>query len=183
MNAAGISSKLEIKLPRTKGQTMKLHSGWLAAGLLLAVVLACNISKNGNNSNSNNSNSNKSSNSSSNTRPANADVYVATIEMAKDNNGEPGDPTTSYEPSDRTVHCVAHLNKAKAGTEVKFVWKAVDVSGIKSGEITTVDYTTKSFENKVHAHLTKPADWPSGSYKVEVYINGALDKTVSYTVE
>src|SRR5713101_3318773 len=174
MNAAGISSNLEIKFPRTKGQTMKLHSGWLAAGLLLAVVLACNTSKNGNNSNSNNSNSNKSSNSSSSTRPANADVYVEKIEMAKDNNGEPGD---------RTVHCVAHLNKAKAGTEVKFVWKAVDVSGVKTGEITTVDYTTKSFENKVHAHLTKPADWPTGSYKVEVYINGALDKTVSYTVE
>src|SRR6266851_10453088 len=159
---------------------MKIHSGWLAAGLLLAVVLACNTSKNSNNSNSNNSNSNKSSNSSSN---ANADVYVDKISMAKDNNGEPGDTTTSFEPGDHTVHCVAHLNKAKAGTEVKFVWKAVDVSGVKTGEITTVDYTTKSFENKVHAHLTKPADWPSGSYKVEVYINGALDKTVSYTVE
>src|SRR5229473_4687028 len=145
MNAAGISSKLEIKLPRTKGQTMKLHSGWLAAGLLLAVVLACNTSKNGNNSNSNNSNSNKSSNSSSNKRPANADVYVERIEMAKDNNGEPGDSTTSYEPGDRTVHCVAHLNKAKAGTEIRFVWKAVDVEGVNSGELTTVEYTTKSF--------------------------------------
>ena len=171
---------------KAKDKPMKLHSGWLAAGLLLAVVLACNTSKNGNNSNSNNSNnsnSNKSSNSSSNTRPANADVYIEKIEMAKDNNGEPGDPTTSYEPGDRTVHCVAHLNKAKVGTEIRFVWKAVDVEGVKTGEITTVEYTTKSLENKVHAHLTKPADWPTGSYKVEVYVNGALDKTVNYTVE
>jgi len=162
---------------------MKRHSGWLAAGLLLFAVLACNLSKNSNNGNNSNSNTNKNSNATTNTRPANAEVYVEEISMSKDNNGEPGDPTTSYEPGDRTVHCVAHLNKAKAGTEVKFVWKAVDVSGVKTGEITTVDYTTKSFENKVHAHLTKPADWPSGSYKVEVYINGALDKTVSYTVE
>ena len=162
---------------------MKIHSGWLAAGLLLAAVLACNTTNNSNNSNSNNSNSNKSSNSSSNKRPANADVYVERIEMAKDNNGEPGDSTSSFEPGDRTIHCVAHLNKAKSGTEVKFVWWAVDVPGSKSGEMTTVDYTTKSFENKVHAHLTKPADWPTGSYKVEVYVNGALDKTVSYTVE
>ncbi len=160
---------------------MKLHSGWLAAGLLLAVVLACNTSKNGNNSN--NSNSNKSSNSSSSTRPANADVYVETISMAKDNNGEPGDTTTSFEPGDRTIHCIAALNKAKAGTEVKFVWKAIDVSGSKSGEITTIDYTTKSFENKVHAHLTKPADWPTGTYGVDVFINGALDKAIKYTVE
>lgn len=165
---------------------MKIHSGWLAAGLLLAAVLACNTNKNGNNSNSNNSNnsnSNKSSNTSAGKRPANADVYVERIEMAKDNNGEPGDTTTTYEPGDRTIHCVAHLNKAKSGTEIKFVWWAVDVPGGKNGEITTVDYTTKSFENKVHAHLTKPTDWLKGSYKVEVHINGALDKTIDYTVE
>ena len=161
---------------------MKLHSGWLAAGALLFAVLACNVS-NTNKSNSNNSNSNKSSNSSSGTRPANADVYVETISMAKDNNGEPGDTTTSFEPGDRTIHCIAALNKAKAGTEVKFVWKAIDVSGSKSGEITTIDYTTKSFENKVHAHLTKPADWPTGTYGVDVFINGALDKAIKYTVE
>jgi hypothetical protein len=164
---------------------MRLHSGWLAAGLLLAAVLACNTTKNGNNSNSNNSNnsnSNKSSNSSSNKRPANADVYIETINMAKDKDGEPGDSTTTFEPGDRTIHCVLNLNKAKAGTEVKFVWWAVDVPG-SNGEITTVDYTTKSFENKVHAHLTKPADWPKGSYKVEVHINGALDRSIDYTVE
>src|SRR5258708_40148093 len=108
---------------------MKLHSGWLAAGLLLAVVLACNTSKNGNNSNSNNSNnsnSNKSSNSSSNTRPANADVYIEKIEMAKDNNGEPGDTTTTFGASDSKIHCVINLNKAKAGTKFRTAWGAVD---------------------------------------------------------
>lgn len=164
---------------------MKRHSGWLAAGLLLFAVLACgNNNNNSNNSNSNNSNSNSNKNStSSTTKPANSDVYIDKISMAKDKDGEPGDATTSFEPGDRTIHCVADLNKAKAGTQMKFVWKAVDVSGVKAGEITTVDYTTKSFENKVHAHLTKPADWPSGSYEVDVFVNGALDKTVKYTVE
>ncbi len=162
---------------------MKLHSGWLAAGLLFAVVLACNTSKNSNNSNSNNSNSNKSSNSSSNTRPASADVYIETISMAKDKDGSPGDTATSFEPGEHTVHCVIDLNKAKSGTTVKFVWTAVDVEDSKNGEIKTIDYTTKPFENKVHAHLTLPRDWPKGKYKVEVYINGALDKTISYTVD
>ena len=103
--------------------------------------------------------------------------------MAKDKNGEAGDTTTSFEPGDRTIYCVAHLNKAKAGTQISFVWWVVDVAGIQKGAITTVDYTTKSFENKVHAHLTKPADWPKGSYTVEVHVNGALDKTIDYTVE
>ncbi len=160
---------------------MKRHSGWLAGGLLLFTVLACNLSKNTNNSNSNNSNSNKSS--SSNTRAANADVYIEQINTAKDNNGEPGESTTSFEPGDRSIHCVAELNKAKAGTQVRFVWTALDVEGSKNKEIKTIDYTTKSFENKVHGHLTLPYDWPKGTYKVEVYINGALDKTINYTVE
>jgi hypothetical protein len=86
-------------------------------------------------------------------------------------------------PGDPTVYCVVHLNKAKAGTKLRFVWKAVEVEGVESGLILKVHYVTKTFENKVNAHLTKPADWPTGSYKVEVYVNGALDKTVSYTVE
>jgi hypothetical protein len=163
---------------------MKRHSGWLAAGLLLFAVLACTSTKNGNNNNSNNSNSNNSnSNTATTNRPANADVYVDTISMAKDKDGAPGNTTTSFAPGDRTIHCVIDLNKAKAGTEIKFVWKAFDDSGTNSGKITTVDYTTKSFENKVHAHLTKPADWPTGIYGVDVFINGALDKSIKYTVE
>jgi hypothetical protein len=164
---------------------MKLHSGWLAAGLLLFAVLACNLSKNTNNTNnSNNSNSNSNKNSNSVvTRPANADVYVEQLTMAKDNNGKPGDTTTTFEAGDRTIHCIAELNKAKGGTQVKFVWKAVDVAGSKNEEIKNIDYTTKSFENKVHGHLTLPYDWPKGTYGVDVYVNGALDKTITYTIE
>jgi hypothetical protein len=165
---------------------MKRHSGWLAAGLLLFAVLACNLSKNTNNtnnSNNSNSNSNKNSNSSIIKRPANADVYVDRLTMAKDKNGDPGPTTTTFEPGDHTIHCIAELNKAKAGTQVRFVWKAVDVAGEKNEEIKTIDYTTKSFENKVHGHLTLPNDWPKGTYAVDIYINDALDKTITYTIE
>ena len=164
---------------------MKRHSGWLAAGLLLFVVLACNLSKNSNNNNSNNSNSNinKNSNTITNSRPANADVYVDEISMQKDDNGKPGEKTNTFAPGDHTIHAVADMNKAKGGTKVKFVWKAVDAGGLKNEEIKTIDYTTKSFENKVHGHLTKPTDWPKGTYEVEIYVNGALDKTIRYTIE
>jgi hypothetical protein len=162
---------------------MKRHSGWLAAGLLMFAVLACNLSKNSNNSNNSNSNTNKNTNSATINRPANADVYVDKISMAKDDDGKPGEITTTFEPGDRTIHCVADLNKAKKGTEVKFVWKAVDVAGSKNEEIKTIDYTTKSFENKIHGHLTLPYDWPKGAYEVDIYINGALDKMIKYTIE
>jgi hypothetical protein len=164
---------------------MKHHSGWLAVGLLLFAVLACNMSKNGNNNNSNNSNSNSNKNSSSSTtnRPANADVYIEKISMAKDKGGAPGDPTTTFEPGDFTIHCVINLNKAKKGTAVKFSWKAFNDSGTESSEFQSIDYTTNSFENIVHAHLTRTTDWPKGKYEVAVEINGAADKTIQFTIE
>jgi len=78
---------------------------------------------------------------------------------------------------------VINLNKAKAGTKVKFTWIGVDVEGMtKNDEIKSIDYTTNSFENKVHGHLQLPYDWPKGTYRVEVYINDNLDKTIDYTV-
>jgi hypothetical protein len=165
---------------------MKRHSGWLAAGLLMFVVLACNVSKNGNNNNSNNSNSNSNKNSSSSTtnRPANADVYIEKIRMAKDTDGKPEDTaTTTFAPGDFTIHCVINLNKAKKGTAVKFSWKAFNDSGTESSEFRSIDYTTNSFENIVHAHLTRTTDWPKGKYEVAVEINGAVDKTIEFTIE
>jgi hypothetical protein len=164
---------------------MKRHSTYFAAGLLLFAVLACNLGKNSNNSNNSNKNSNINTNKATPqpTRRADADVYVDKIYMAEDNNGKAGDETSSYAPGDRTVHCIIDLNKAKKGTEVRFIWKAVDVAGSQNEEIKTIDYTTNSFENKVHGHLTLPRDWPTGKYRVEVYINGSLDKTIDYTVQ
>lgn len=162
---------------------MKRHSGWLAAGLLLFAVLACNLSKNSNNSNNSNKTANANKATPQPTRAANAEVYVDRIYMAKDKNGDPGEETTSFAPSDRMIHCVISLNKAKKGTEVRFIWKIVDVQGSKNEEIKTIDYTTRSFENKVHGHLNLPKDWPTGKYRVEVYINGSLDKTIDYTIE
>ena len=170
---------------------MKRHSGWLAAGLVLFAVLACNLSKNNNNSNNSNSNSNnsnansnKNSNTSTRTRPANADVYIEKIRMAKDDLGKPEDTaSTTFDSGDLTIHCVINVNKAKKGTTVKFIWKVVDVPGQPGGEFKSIDYTTNSFENIVHAHLTRTTDWPKGTYEVEVEINGALDKTAQFTIE
>ncbi|MFN2576139.1 MAG: hypothetical protein ABR607_00445 [Pyrinomonadaceae bacterium] len=160
---------------------MKLNSAWLAASLLLFAVLACNLSKNNNSNNSNNRNSNSKAISQP-TRPANADVYVENISLANDENGEAGQSTTTFEPSDSKIHCVITLNKAKAGTKIKTVWIAVDVAGSKNDELKTLDYTTNSFEKNIAGYITWKGDWPKGQYRLEVYINGYLDKTIDYTV-
>ena len=154
---------------------MKRHSAWLASGLLLFVVLACNLSKNKNG----NTNVNVNVNSGSD-RPSNAEVYTDEVYAAK---SEDGSATSTFSPSDRTVHVVITLNKAKSGTDVRVVWFAEEVEGATNKELKTLEYTTKAFDKKIPGYLRWSQDWPKGRYRVAVYINGNLDRTIYYDVQ
>lgn len=138
---------------------MKIKSGWLAAGLLVFAVLACNVSTN------------------------NSSGPISEGHMAKDHNGEPGDETNTFSPSDRTVHCVVTLKEAKEGQRLKMTWSIVDAGGTKDEKLKDIEYTTTEKENGVHAQLTWPKDWPSGKYKCEVDVNGKSEKTIDYFVK
>jgi hypothetical protein len=154
---------------------MRRHPAWLAAGLLLFAVLACNLGKKTSNNNNANTNTDTEVGSGS---------AIKEVHMAKDDgSGKPGSHTNTFEPGDRTIHCVTTLNEAKAGTEMKFSWWIVDADGTQNKKIKDIDYTTKALENVIHGHLSLPQDWPTGKYKVQVYINGNLDKTIPYTVQ
>src|SRR5262249_5920894 len=126
-----------------------------------------NLRRGGSTSSSNSSWSNTPSNSST----GSADLAIQRIYMAKSNNGKPGEPALGFIPSDRTIFCVIEFNVAKAGTQIRFVWKTVEIEGSRNEEIKTVDYTTKPLEDRVQGNLTLPRDWPAGTYKVEIYIN------------
>ena len=159
---------------------MKRHPAWLAAGLLLFVVLACNL---GNKKNANQTTNRADTNNNSSAEPADSGV-IKDVHMAKDDgNADPGEETNSFSPGDRTIHCVVKLNEAKARTKLKFSWWIVDADGTQDQKIKDIDYTTRALENIVHAHLTLPQDWPKGKYKVEIYVDGNLEKTVGYVVE
>ncbi len=159
---------------------MKRHPAWLALGLLLFVVVACNLSKN-KNDNSNNSNSNKNANTNTGSnRPADAEIYTDEVYTAKSADGS---ATSTFSPSDRTVHVIINLNKAKSGTDIKVIWFAEEIEGETNKQLKTIEYTTKAFDKKIPGYLRWSQDWPAGRYRVEVYINGNLDRTVFYTVE
>jgi hypothetical protein len=158
---------------------MKRHSAWLAVGLLLFVVMACNLGKK-----STNVSTNRSATEGSAPSDATSTGAIKELHMAKDDgNGDPGDETNAFSPGDRTIHCVAKLAEAKAGTKMKFSWFIVDADGSKNEKIKDIDYTTRALENIVHGHLTLPQNWPSGKYKVEVFVNGNLEKTAQYSVK
>jgi len=156
---------------------MKRHSAWLAVNLLLFPVLACSLGKKSTNVSTNRSTDNSVLSDATST------AAIQELHMAKDDgNGDPGEETNAFSPGDRTIHCVARLAEAKAGTKIKFSWFIVDAEGSKNEKIKDIDYTTRALENIVHGHLTLPENWPGGKYKVEVFVNGNLEKTTQYSV-
>lgn len=162
---------------------MRVHPAWLVAVLFLCLVLGCKFGTNTNSSNSS-SNSNNSNSSSSTSDSSGPGEHLSELHMAKDDgSGDPGDRASTFAPSDRTIHAVARLKESKSGTKLKFSWWIVDADGAKNEKIKDIDYTTRSLENVVHGHLTLPRDWPKGRYKVEVYVDGNVDRTTEFTVE
>jgi hypothetical protein len=165
---------------------VKHPPAWLGVGFLLPLAVACSLRKNNISINSKPSGSARITNAN---RPANADVYIDKFFMARDNGGQPGESAGSFAPGDRTVWCVIQLNQPKANTAVKFVWKAIDGEGAQNKyayngkDSMTFEYTTLPDIKSVFSHVTYADDWPTGSYRVEVYINGTLDKTIDYTIE
>ncbi len=160
---------------------MKHRSSWLAVGLLLFVVLACNLGKNKNANNANNANN--SNNSNAEVEQSTTGSAIKEIHMAKDDGrGNPGDRTNTFSPDDHKLHCVATLKESKAETEMKFSWWIVDAGNTQNKKIKDIDYTTNAKEDIIHGHLSLPQDWPVGKYKVQVYVNGNLDRTVPFTV-
>ena len=169
----------------------------LGAGLIVVIIgLASWASDSANSANSANSNSSNrvvtsnnsndvSANSSNaNRKPAPTNVQITRAYLARDNgNQEPGDEVESFSPSDRTVHVVVQLDHAAEGTQVSFDWIAVDAGGLKDRSIKKLDYTTKALESKVLAHLTLPQDWPKGDFKVDIYLNDQLARSIPYKVE
>jgi hypothetical protein len=173
--------------------------GLLGGGVIVAIIGLAAIGANSTNSNSANSNTaNYNSNTSNVNRvvieentnsgsptptPPATNVKITRIYMAHDDGGKPGEETESFSPSDHTVHVVVRFDHAEEGTLVKFDWIAVDAGDMQEQSLKQLDYNTKALENIVHANLTLPHDWTEGDYKVDVYVNGQLARSVAFKIE
>jgi hypothetical protein len=97
--------------------------------------------------------------------------------------------TTTFGKTAPGLHCVVTVANAPSGTVVKTTWTivdAVDLSGnpVKDTKLKDVDYTFQS-DGWSDFNLTPPStgEWPVGSYKVDIYLNDKLDRTLTFTVK
>ena len=100
--------------------------------------------------------------------------------MARDNAGE--DRTTVFAPED-VFYCIVEVANAPADTTVKVVWYAVDVENTDPNLLIDQFETTTSDATLPFNLVNNNGLWPSGSYKVEIYLNGTLDRTLEFQVQ
>lgn len=99
--------------------------------------------------------------------------------MARDAEG--AQPTTTFAPED-TFFCLVTLGNAPDDTTVRAVWTAVEVEGTDPN--TVIDESTvDSGSGTLEFNLTNSNPWPVGSYKVDLYLNDELDRTIEFDVQ
>jgi hypothetical protein len=90
--------------------------------------------------------------------------------------------TNTFKPTDHMIYCVVKTDRILQNIKARFVWTAVNVKGEKAN--------TKFLDK---SGLLKKADiiwgsaslknnWPTGSYKVDVYVDGSKIKSMNYSV-
>jgi hypothetical protein len=113
---------------------------------------------------------------------------ISNAVLAKDVKGDkfdPIDPTSTFATDQPVIHLVVTLKNAPSDTGVKATWTAVDV-GDAAPANTVIDESeiTMDGSGNVHFTLSQPSSgvWPEGKYKVDIYLNGKLAKTLEFSV-
>jgi len=112
------------------------------------------------------------------------DPTLGNIRTALDQDGN--QPASTFSPSD-TVYVVGDLSNGVAGNKVVSKWYAENVEGVDPNFLideADIDVTDDSFNGTIYFYFEPPTDgWPAGTYRVEVYFNGALNNTVQFTIQ
>ena len=104
---------------------------------------------------------------------------IAEVWMSAD---EAGDQRVTSYSQDAIFYAQVDLQNAPEDTVLKAVWTAVDVQDTDPNlVITETEFTTDS--GVINFNLSNDNLWPTGTYKVDIYMNGELSKTLEFEVQ
>ena len=99
--------------------------------------------------------------------------------MSSDVDGE--NRTTVY-GQDAIFYAQVDLANAPDDTTLKAVWVAVDAADVDPNfQIDETEFT--SDDGLIHFELSNDQLWPVGEYKVDIYLNDTLTKTLLFEVQ
>ncbi len=108
---------------------------------------------------------------------------VSNIRMTTDSSGSTS--TSTYAPGN-AFYVFADLKGLSKGSVVQAKWYAVNAQGVQQNTVlNTSDYSYESGIGYVYFQLTTNdgSDWPTGSYKVELYLDGSKVGEQAFTVQ
>jgi hypothetical protein len=97
------------------------------------------------------------------------------------NDAEGSSHTTTFSQSD-TMNLFVDLRNAPDDTELKVSWIAVNAEGVDPNYLLNETNHTSS-DDVLHFDLSNDNLWPIGSYKADVYLNGSLDRSLTFEVQ
>ncbi len=107
-------------------------------------------------------------------------IGVDSAFMAREVDGETK-KVTSYK-SNETFYCVVQLTGAESDTKTTAVWTAVDAENTEAN--TVIDsYDMVGTDLMTFNLVNSSGGWPTGTYKVEIYVNDAYQGYLDFTVE
>ena len=110
-------------------------------------------------------------------------LSVENLRMAYDEFGL--QETSTFSVSD-VIYAVAELKNAPQGAEVKAIWTAVDVTDTEAGveiQEQTLDIEEESFSGTIYFQLSNVDYWPSGLYRLDIYLNDEPAQSLEFNVE
>ncbi len=113
----------------------------------------------------------------------NTELGLTNLRMAFDQDGE--NPTTTFASTD-VFYAVADLANAPQGTNVEAKWTAVNAADTEPNlefQTQTLDITEETFTGTIYFQLSNDDGWPTGQYKVDLYLNGNLVQTAEFSVQ
>jgi hypothetical protein len=109
-------------------------------------------------------------------------VSTATITGAYLSANSDGSGQTTVFSGDQTFYCIVEVANAPDDTTLKAVWIAVDVDGVEPNYVIDEASIITNGQNRFTFDLQIDSLWPSGTYKVDIYLNDSLDRTLEFSV-
>lgn len=110
-------------------------------------------------------------------------ISTANIASAKMFADSEGTQETTVYAQDQPFYCIVELANAPDDTTLKAVWTAVEAEETEPNLMIDDAEITSGGESVFTFDLTNNGLWPLGKYKVDLYLNGELDRTLEFEVQ
>jgi hypothetical protein len=110
------------------------------------------------------------------------EVQTASVARGYDDTAGAIGAGTTFSPQDNPLHCVVTLVRAVKGTKVKISWIAIEAGGQQNYTLLNRELEMNGKDSTIDAYLTLQQPWPTGAYKIDIYLDGRLARTLFFNI-